>query len=78
MMFVATSLRPAFLLGHGYPHGVWFYYPVLLTLKAPLGFLGLVALLLALALRLKVRPRGKSRPLRRQKPGTGGPFGLRW
>ncbi|MGD0221651.1 MAG: glycosyltransferase family 39 protein [Terriglobia bacterium] len=56
MMFVATSSRPTFLVGHGYPHGVWFYYPVLLALKSPLGFLGLVALLLALALRLKVRP----------------------
>jgi hypothetical protein len=56
LMFVATSSRPTFLMGHRYPHGVWFYYPVLLALKSPLGFLGLVALLLALALRRKARP----------------------
>jgi hypothetical protein len=36
--------RPAFLLGHVYPKGVWFYYPVVFVLKAPLGFLGLLLL----------------------------------
>jgi len=36
--------RPAFLLGHVHPKGVWFYYPVVFVLKAPLGFLGLLLL----------------------------------
>jgi hypothetical protein len=37
-----TASRPTYLLGHSYPHGVWFYFPVLLCLKSPLGFLGLL------------------------------------
>ena len=41
---VLTSSRPTFILGQSYPHGVWFYYPVLLVLKSPLGFLILLAL----------------------------------
>jgi len=45
-----TSVRPTFLLGHAYPHGVWFYFPVLLVLKSPPGFLGLLVLTLALGL----------------------------
>jgi len=50
LMFVVTSSRPTFLLGHGYSHGVWFYYPVMLVLKSTLGFLGLLALALAMSL----------------------------
>jgi hypothetical protein len=45
-----TSVRPSFLLGHTYPHGIWFYFPVLLVLKSLPGFLGLLALTLALSL----------------------------
>jgi hypothetical protein len=45
-----TSVRPSFLLGHASPHGVWFYFPVLLVLKSSPGFLGLLALTLALSL----------------------------
>ncbi len=45
-----TSVRSSFLLGHTYPHGVWFYYPVLLVLKSLPGFLGLLALTAALGL----------------------------
>jgi hypothetical protein len=56
LLFAVTSSRPTFILGHGYPHGVWFYFPVILTLKSPLGFLGLLALLLALALWRRRRP----------------------
>jgi len=41
---LAGASRPTFILGHPYPHGVWFYYPVLLVLKSPLGFLALLAL----------------------------------
>ena len=39
-----AGVRPTYFLGHAYPHGVWFYYPVLLALKSSLAFLGLLAL----------------------------------
>ena len=52
-----TAVRPTFLLGHAYPHGVWFYFPVLLVLKSLPGFLGLLVLTLALS----VWHRSKSR-----------------
>jgi hypothetical protein len=39
-----TGVRPTFLLGRAYPHGVWFYFPVLLVLKSLPGFLGLLAM----------------------------------
>jgi len=45
-----TAVRPSFLFGHPYPHGVWFFYPVLLVLKSLPGFLGLLVLTLALSL----------------------------
>ena len=45
-----TGVRPSFLLGHQYPHGVWFYFPVLLVLKSLPGFLGLMVLTVALSL----------------------------
>jgi hypothetical protein len=56
---VLTGNRPTFLLGHAYPHGIWFYFPVLLVLKSPPGFLGLllVALLAAVARKRGVIPR---------------------
>jgi 4-amino-4-deoxy-L-arabinose transferase-like glycosyltransferase len=54
-MVAMTASRPTFILGHGYPHGVWFYFPVLLLLKSPLGFLGLLATALALAVGLRRR-----------------------
>ena len=44
-----TGNRPTFILGHAYPHGIWFYFPVLLVLKSPLGFLGLLAAVLVVA-----------------------------
>jgi len=49
-MVLLTAVRPSFLLGRVYPHGVWFYFPVLLVLKSLPGFLGLLLLTLALAL----------------------------
>src|SRR2546425_8798714 len=55
-----TGSRPTFILGHAYPHGVWFYFPVLFALKSSLGFLGLLALPLALALRQKRRDEGNT------------------
>lgn len=45
-----TAVRPSFLLGRQYPHGIWFYFPVLLMLKSLPGFIGLLVMTLALAL----------------------------
>jgi hypothetical protein len=45
-----TANRPTFILGHAYPHGIWFYFPVLFVVKSPPGFLGLLAAVLAIAL----------------------------
>ena len=50
LFFAVSSNRPAFILGHGYPHGEWFYFPIMLVLKSPLSFLGLLALAPAMAL----------------------------
>src|SRR5258708_12792645 len=47
--------RATFLLGHGYSHGVWFYFPVVFILKSPLGFLALLVLAVLLALGSKRR-----------------------
>jgi len=48
-MLAFTFSRPTFLLGHAYTHGVWYFFPILFLLKSPLGFLGLLALALAVA-----------------------------
>jgi hypothetical protein len=55
LLLLVTASRPTFILGHAYPHGVWFYFPVLLILKSSLGFLGLLVLALLLALSRKHR-----------------------
>ena len=34
-----TGRRTTFVLGHSYPHGIWFYFPVVFALKSCLGFL---------------------------------------
>ena len=39
---MSASSRPTFILGHAYPHGVWFYFPTLFLLKSLLAFLLLV------------------------------------
>ena len=44
-----TGNRPTFILGHAYPHGIWFYFPVVFVVKSPPGFLGLLAAVLAIA-----------------------------
>lgn len=56
MFALMAGSRPTFLLGHAYPNGVWFYYPVVLALKSPLPFLGLLALAAGLAIGRR-RPR---------------------
>jgi hypothetical protein len=53
IMVVITGSRPTFILGHVYPHGVWFYFPIVFALKTPLGLLGLLALSVILALMFK-------------------------
>lgn len=49
LLFALTASRPTYLLGKAYPHGVWFYFPVLFVLKSPLAFLGLLVLSLIAA-----------------------------
>src|ERR1051325_5781014 len=55
LTFLVTASRPTFILGHAYPHGVWFYFPVVFLLKSPLAFLGL--LLLGFVVRLVTKSR---------------------
>jgi len=40
----AALQYPIFLLGHDYPHGVWWYFPVALSIKTSLGVIGLLVL----------------------------------
>jgi len=40
----AAQQYPIFLLGHDYAHGVWWYFPVALSIKTTLGLMGLVVL----------------------------------
>ena len=44
VLFAIMSSRPTFILGHAYPHGVWFYFPVLFVLKSTVAFLALLVL----------------------------------
>jgi hypothetical protein len=60
LMVLITGSRPTFILGHSYPHGVWFYFPIVFLLKSPLSFLGLLALAAGLALTLKRRDEGSA------------------
>jgi hypothetical protein len=60
LMVLITGSRPTFILGHAYPHGVWFYFPVLFVLKSSPGFLGLLVLAVALALSQKRRDEGST------------------
>jgi hypothetical protein len=40
----ATDVRPMYLLGTRYVHGVWYYFPVVMLIKSTLGFLLLMVL----------------------------------
>ena len=53
-----TSVRPTFLFGQPYPHGVWFYFPALVALKSLPGFIGLLLLALGLAAWLRSKAHG--------------------
>jgi 4-amino-4-deoxy-L-arabinose transferase-like glycosyltransferase len=55
-LFAFTGKPPAYILGHTYPHGVWFYFPVLFLLKSSLAFLLLLVLALVVGLVAKFRP----------------------
>jgi hypothetical protein len=56
VLVLFTFGRATFLLGQAYPHGVWFFYPVVFALKSQLGFLGLLVLSAVLAVRGRRRP----------------------
>jgi hypothetical protein len=43
-LVLITGSRPTFILGHAYPHGVWFYFPTVFVLKSSLGYLSLLLL----------------------------------
>jgi hypothetical protein len=49
VFFGFTASRPAFLLGHSYEHGVWFYFPVVFILKSTLAFLLMLILAVLIA-----------------------------
>jgi hypothetical protein len=58
MLMMVMSSRPTFLLGKSYSTGVPFYFPVVMVLKSPLGFLAIV--LLGIAARFLYRRRTTS------------------
>jgi len=55
-IFAFTGHPASFILGHTYPHGVWFYFPVMFLLKSSLAFLILLVLALIVGLVAKSRP----------------------
>jgi hypothetical protein len=57
-LFSMSAVRPTFILGRVYTHGVPFYFPVLFLLKTPLAALGLFVLgiVTAFAARRQLRP----------------------
>ena len=58
-LFAMMSVRPAFLLGHTYSHGVWFYFPVVFLLKTPLAALAIFLLAAPVGLLARRTPRRK-------------------
>lgn len=57
LLVIITGSRPTFILGRSYPHGVWFYFPIVFLLKSHPAFLALLALAAALGLALKKKLR---------------------
>jgi 4-amino-4-deoxy-L-arabinose transferase-like glycosyltransferase len=47
IVMLSREGRPAFLLGHLYPAGRWFYFPVVFVIKSTLAFMILLALIVA-------------------------------
>ncbi len=58
--FAFGASRPTYVLGHSYPHGVWFYFPVVFLLKSPLAFLALLIFAAALFVICKRRVKGEA------------------
>jgi hypothetical protein len=54
---VSAGSRPTYILGHSYPHGVWFYFPVIFVLKSQLAFLALLLLSAVTAVFAKAKMR---------------------
>jgi len=44
VLWVTGGPRSTFLLGHLYPHALWYYFPTAFVIKSTLGFLGLLVL----------------------------------
>ena len=59
--FSALS-RPTYILGHSYPHGVWFYFPVIFALKSQLAFLLMLLLAISAAAVAKLKSTGAQQP----------------
>jgi 4-amino-4-deoxy-L-arabinose transferase-like glycosyltransferase len=59
---LAGVVRPTFILGRSYPHGVWFYFPVVFALKSSLSFLLSLLVSLLIALGRKWRGGGPAIP----------------
>ena len=57
-----SGVRPTFILGRSYLHGVWFYFPVVFALKSSLAFLLLLLVSLLIALGRKSRGGGSAIP----------------
>jgi 4-amino-4-deoxy-L-arabinose transferase-like glycosyltransferase len=57
-IFAMSSPRATFILGHNYPRGIWFYFPVLFVLKSTLAFLLMLTLTIPVAwiARNKLKP----------------------
>lgn len=47
IVMLSREGRPAFLLGHLYPTGRWFYFPAVFVIKSTLGFMILLAFVVA-------------------------------
>ena len=58
LLVAAGASRPTMILGHAYPHGVWFYFPTVLAFKSPLGLLGLIGLAAAVGIVTRRRQTG--------------------
>jgi len=57
-----TGVRPTFILGRTYSHGVWFYFPIVFALKSSLAFLLLLVVSVLIALGRKSRGGGSAIP----------------
>ncbi len=61
VLWVTAGPRLSFLLGHLYPHAIWYYFPVAFVIKSTLGFLALLIL-----------GAGRGQTLVRRMPPQGG------